>query len=50
MQLYSQRHKTAHKALQVLFLTFAPFSRRKYQTDTSGYNIACAMLERITAP
>jgi hypothetical protein len=49
-ELYSQRHKTAHKALQVLFLTFAPFSRRKYQTDTSGYNIACAMLERITAP
>jgi hypothetical protein len=25
------------------------FTARKYQTDTSGYNTACAALERITA-
>ena len=50
MQLYRKRHKTAHRALQALFLLFAPFYRRKYQTDASGYNTACATLERITAP
>lgn len=42
MQLYRQRHKTAHKALQVFFLLFDPFNRSRYQTDTSGYNTACA--------
>lgn len=50
MQLYRPNHKTAHRALQGLFLRFVPFYRRRYQTDTSGYNTACAMLERITAP
>jgi hypothetical protein len=50
MKLYRPRHKIAYRALQGLFLTFALFSRRKCQTDTSGYNTACAMLERITAP
>lgn len=50
MQLYHTRRKTAHRALQGLFQLFVPFYRRKYQTDTSGYNTACATLERITAP
>lgn len=50
MQLYRQRHKTAHKALQVFFLLFDPFNRSRYQTDTSGYNATCSTLERITAP
>lgn len=50
MQLYHQRNKTAHRSLQGLFLKFVPLSRRRYQTDTSGYNTACATLERITAP
>lgn len=48
--LYHPRHKTAHRALQVLFLQFVPLSRRRYQTDASGYNIVCDTLERITAP
>ena len=48
--LYHQRNKTAHRSLQGLFLKFVPLSRRRYQTDTSGYNTACATLERITAP
>lgn len=50
MQLYRQHSKTAHEALQALFLRFDPFNRPRYQTDTSGYNTACATLERITAP
>lgn len=50
MQLYHTRHKTAHRALQALFLQFVPLSRPRYQTDTSGYNTTCAMLERSTAP
>lgn len=49
MQLYHPRHKTACRALQVLFLRFAPFYRRRYQTDTSGYNAACATLDSIPA-
>ena len=49
-KLYCQHSKTAHGALQALFLLFAPFYRRRYQTDTSGYNTACSTLERITAP
>ncbi len=48
--LYSPRRKTAHRALQCLFLLFATFYRRRYQTDTSGYNAACATLERTHAP
>ena len=50
MQLYHQHRKTARRALQALFRLFAPFYRRKYQTNTSGYNTACTTLERITAP
>ena len=49
-QLYIQCSKTAQKALQALFLRFAPFYRRRYQTDTIDYNATCATLERITAP
>ena len=37
--LYRQRSKTTHGALQALFLRFAPFNRRKYKTDKSGYNL-----------
>lgn len=49
-KLYRPRYKTAHRALQTLFLQFVPFYRRRYQTGTSGYNTARATLERITAP
>lgn len=31
MQLYHPRNKTAHRALQALFLLFAPFYRHRYQ-------------------
>ncbi len=48
--IYHTRHKTAHRALQGLFLRLYPLNRPRYQTDTSGYNTACATLERITAP
>lgn len=47
-ELYRPRHKTPCRALQALFPRFVPFYRRKYQTDTSGYNTTCATLERIT--
>lgn len=50
MQLYRPRRKTTHRALQWRFLQFTPFYRRRYQTDTSGYNIARATLERLPAP
>lgn len=50
MQLYSQHRKTANTALQWLFLRFAPLNRPRYQTDTSGYNTACATLEHAHAP
>lgn len=42
MQLYRTCRKTAHRALQRLFLRFAPFNRPQYQTGTSGYNATCA--------
>ena len=47
MQLYHQRHKTAHRALQGLFLRLHPLNRPQYQTDKSGYNTACDTLEGI---
>lgn len=50
MQLYRPHCKTAHRALQGFSTLFTPFHRRRYQTDTSGYNTACSTLERITAP
>lgn len=50
MQLYRPRHKTAHRALQRLFLRLHPFNRKRYQTDTSGYNTACTTLKSIHAP
>lgn len=50
MQLYIPRRKTSHRALQWIFLRLCPLNRPRYQTDTNGYNIACATLERITAP
>lgn len=50
MQLYRPRHKTACRALQGRFQQFDPINRPRYQTDTSGYNAACATLERITTP
>lgn len=49
MQLYSSHSKTAHVALQALFLRFPLFHRPRYQTDTSGYNTTCDTLEHITA-
>lgn len=48
--LYHPLHKTMHKALQVLFLRFAPFCLRKYQTGASGYNTACTTLECTHVP
>lgn len=48
--IYRTCRKTAHRALQRLFLRFAPFNRPQYQTGKSGYNAACATLEHITAP
>lgn len=42
--------KTAHRALQRLFLRLRLFNRPRYQTDTSGYNTTCATLEGIHAP
>ena len=50
MQLYRPRSKTAHRALQALFLLFAQFYRHKYQTDTSGYCTTCATLKHLPAP
>lgn len=50
MQLYRQHLKTAHRALQRLFLRLYPLNRPRYQTDKSGYNTARVTLERITAP
>ena len=47
--LYRTRYKTAHKALQGIFLQLCPLNSPRHQTDTSGYNTACATLERITA-
>lgn len=49
-KLYRQRRKTAHRALQALFLRFVLLNRCRYQTETSGYNAVCATLERLTAP
>lgn len=49
MQLYSQRRKTAHRALQWRFMRLFPPIRQRYQTDTIDYNATCATLERITA-
>lgn len=50
MQLYHPRSKTAHRALQRLFLRLYPFNRPQYQPDTSGHNAICETLERIHAP
>ena len=50
MQLYGPRHKTAHRALQRLFLRLHPFNLPKYQTNKSGYNAPCDTLEGIPAP
>lgn len=50
MQLYHTRHKTAHTALQRRFLRLHQLNCPRYQTDTSGYNTTCDMLERITTP
>lgn len=49
-KLYSPRHKTAHRALQRLFMRLHPFNRPQYQTDKSGYNTTRATLEGIHAP
>ena len=49
MQLYSQRCKTAHRALQWRFMRLSPPILKRYQTDTIDYNATCATLERTTA-
>lgn len=50
MQLYRPRSKTAHRALQWLFLRLHPFNRLQYQTDTTSHCAACDTLEGIHAP
>ena len=50
MQLYSQRRKTAHRALQWRFMRLSPPILKRYQTETIDYNATCATLDRITAP
>lgn len=50
MQLYHPFRKAVHRSLQGLFLKFAQFYRRVYQTGTSGYSTSCATLERLPAP
>lgn len=50
MQLYRPRHKTAHGALQRLFLQLHLFNRPQYQTDTTSHCTACATLEGIHTP
>lgn len=50
MQLYHPRHKTAHRALQRLFLRLHPLNCPQYQTDKSGHNTTRATLEGIHAP
>jgi len=47
MQLYRSHHKTAHRALQWRFLLFAPFYRRRRQTDTNGYNTTHATPDAV---
>ena len=48
--IYHPHNKTAHRPSQWLFLRLHPLNRQRYQTDTSGYNAACATLERLPAP
>ena len=50
MQLYRPRYKTAHRALQGLFMRLHPLNRPRYRTGKSGYNTICATLEGIHAP
>lgn len=50
MQLYRPHHKTAHTALQRLFLRLYQLNRPRYQTDTSGYNTTCDTLKGIHVP
>jgi hypothetical protein len=47
MQLYRTRRKTTYRALQGLFRLLYPFYRRKYQTDTNGYDTACATPDAV---
>lgn len=49
-ELYRPHRKAAHSTLQWRFRQLLLFNYHRYQTDTSGYNTACATLERITAP
>lgn len=48
--LYHPRHKTAHRALQRLFLRLHPLNCPQYQTDKSGHNTTRATLEGAHAP
>ena len=50
MQIYRPHCKTAHRALQALFLRLHPINRTRYHTDTTGYCTVCATLEGIHAP
>ena len=49
MQLYNPRLASVYRALQRLFLRLRQLNRSRYQTDPSGYNAACATLERLPA-
>lgn len=50
MQLYHPRHKTAHTALQRLFLQLRPLNSPRYQTDTISHCTTRDTLENIHAP
>lgn len=50
IQLYRPRLKTAHRALQRLFLRLHPLNRPRYQTGTTGHCATCDTLEGIHAP
>nr|DAG60772.1 MAG TPA: hypothetical protein [Caudoviricetes sp.] len=50
MQLYRQRRKTAHRALQWHFLRLHLLNRPQYQTEKSRYNSVCATLKQTQRP
>ena len=50
MQLCRPLRKTARRALQGLFLRFAPLNRPRYQIETRGYNTTYTTLEHTTEP
>lgn len=48
--LYRPRHKTAHGALQRLFLRLRPLNSPRYQTDTTSHRTTRDALSRYQIP